>query len=229
MKINQYDLIVTGAAGKIGADLVGHLSSKGLKVKGVDLAYGNNLSDEDEVKELFRLNKAKSIINLFAMNEHISGSNTLAKNIWEFNLYDIERYMKVNITDLFSVCRAFAKDNPGSSIVNFSSIYGVRPPQADLYDGSYKHIGYSVSKAGVLALSEYLALALAPDIRVNTIVPGGIFANQPEAFLKKYAKKCPMGRMAEVSDLYGIIDFLISDSSKYTTGATFVIDGGWTI
>jgi NAD(P)-dependent dehydrogenase (short-subunit alcohol dehydrogenase family) len=225
--MRSIDVIVAGSLGRVGPEICHHLKSNGLQILELDLGLGHDLSNEEWAIDFFKNNKSKALINLFAMNEHISENGKLTKSIMDFSLASFEQYLHVNLTTLFSVCRQFAENNKNSTIVNFSSIYGIRPPNRDLYGGGFKHVGYSVSKAGVIALSEYLALALAPSIRINTIVPGGVLANQSSEFLEKYSAKCPMGRMSEVADLFGVVDLLISDASSYITGATIPVDGGW--
>jgi NAD(P)-dependent dehydrogenase (short-subunit alcohol dehydrogenase family) len=227
--MSDTDVIVTGSLGRIGPELCDHFKSKGLKLIELDLGLGHDLTNEKWVAEFFLNNHANALINLFAMNEHIAVGGTMAKSIMDFSLEGFDKYLHVNLTTLFSVCRQFAFNNQNSSILNFSSIYGVRAPNPNLYEGGYKHIGYSVSKAGVIALSEYLALVLAPSIRVNTIIPGGVISNQSNDFIVRYSEKCPMGRMSKPQDLFGAVDLLISDSASYITGVTLPIDGGWLI
>jgi NAD(P)-dependent dehydrogenase (short-subunit alcohol dehydrogenase family) len=227
--LNSYDVILTGSSGRIGSELLTLLTEAGLRVKPVDLSLGDDLGDEQYVDELFKNNHANSLVNLFALNEHISKGATQAKTIWDFSLRDIDHYLHTNITNLFSVCRSFAKYNETASIVNFSSIYGVVTPKPDLYDGYLKHVGYPVSKSAVISLSEYLAICLAPKIRVNTIVPGGVLSEQSPEFIERYSKRCPMGRMALPEDLLGIVKLLIGKESSYITGATFNVDGGWVL
>jgi len=227
--LNSYDVILTGSSGRIGSELLTLLTEAGLNVKPVDLSLGDDLGDEQYVDELFKNNHANSLVNLFALNEHISNGATQAKTIWDFSLRDIDHYLHTNITNLFSVCRSFAKYNETASIVNFSSIYGVVTPKPDLYDGYLKHIGYPVSKSAVISLSEYLAICLAPKIRVNTVVPGGVLSEQSPEFIERYSKRCPMGRMALPEDLLGIVKLLIGKESSYITGATFNVDGGWVL
>jgi NAD(P)-dependent dehydrogenase (short-subunit alcohol dehydrogenase family) len=77
-------------------------------------------------------------------------------------------------------------------------------------------------------LTKHLATHLSPNIRVNTIIPGGVEHNQSPDFKDKYSSYTPMKRMMKVEELNGIVEYLISDSSSYTTGAEFKIDGGWT-
>ena len=123
------------------------------------------------------------------------------------------------------------------SIINVSSTYGVVSPDQSVYDyrrrdGAefYKPIGYSVAKSGMLNFTRWLAEYCAPfQVRVNTLVPGGVkeAAHAPE-FVAEYVKRTPLGRMAEDDDYNGAIVFLASRASAYMTGATLVVDGGWT-
>jgi NAD(P)-dependent dehydrogenase (short-subunit alcohol dehydrogenase family) len=135
----------------------------------------------------------------------------------------------VNLVSLFSVCREFAKNNKKSSIVNFSSTYGVISPKPELYEGSHKDIGYGVSKAGVLNLTKYLAVHLAPSIRVNCVIPGGVLSKQNKKFVKDYSNLTPMKRMMKNGELNELIDYLCSEKSSYITGSSFTVDGGYTI
>jgi len=68
--------------------------------------------------------------------------------------------------------------------------------------------------------------AAPQNIRVNCISPGGLFTGQPEAFVEKYSKKVPLGRMASDDDLKGVVVFFASDASAYITGENLVMDGG---
>jgi len=123
------------------------------------------------------------------------------------------------------------------SIVNISSTYGLVTPDQSVYEyrrrsGAeyFKPIGYSVAKAGMLNFTRWLAEYCAPfGIRVNTLVPGGVRedAHAPE-FVAEYVKRTPLGRMANDTDYNGAVVFLASQASAYMTGATLVVDGGWT-
>ena len=86
---------------------------------------------------------------------------------------------------------------------------------------------YAASKGGIVQLTRWLSTTLAPDIRVNTLSPGGVFRNQPEVFVKRYEEKVPLGRMATEEDFKGSVAFLASDLSQYVTGQNMLVDGGW--
>ena len=123
------------------------------------------------------------------------------------------------------------------SIINVSSTYGVVSPDQSIYaykrvSGAtfFKPVGYSVAKSGVLNFTRWLAEYGAPlGIRANTLVPGGVREPGHAAeFVTEYEKRTPLGRMAAESDYNGAVLFLASRASSYMTGATLVVDGGWT-
>ena len=80
----------------------------------------------------------------------------------------------------------------------------------------------------MIQLTRYLATALAPNIRVNSISPGGIERGQPGEFVKKYAGRVPLRRMGIEEDFKGVAQLLVSDLGSYITGQNFVVDGGFT-
>jgi NAD(P)-dependent dehydrogenase (short-subunit alcohol dehydrogenase family) len=124
------------------------------------------------------------------------------------------------------------------SIINVSSTYGVVTPDQSVYafrrNGGaeyFKPVGYSVAKSGVLNFTRWLAEYCAPiGIRVNTLVPGGVReAGHAPEFITEYEKRTPLGRMAADDDFNGAVLFLASSrASGYMTGATLIVDGGWT-
>tara|TARA_B100001121_G_C18670489_1_gene613546 strand:+ start:429 stop:1118 length:690 start_codon:yes stop_codon:yes gene_type:complete len=222
-------IIIAGSEGLIGKELVSFFSKKNsIKTICLDIDLGHDLTDEDQVKNLMIDNsEASHLINLFAINDHIEkgrGKSTL----FDIELSSLRMYCEVNLVALFSVNRAFARysKNP-QSILNFSSLYGVKSPKPQIYDNSEKHIGYTITKHGVNGLTRHLATHLAP-IRVNAIVPGGVEYNQDESFIRKFSEHVPLGRMMKASELCGIVEFLCSNKASYVTGAILPVDGGWT-
>ena len=220
-------IIITGSEGLIGKELVNHLQ-KNHQILKLDLSLGHDLTDEKFVKSWFKKNKANSLINCFAMNDHVDNKRK-KQTLFNIPLDSFSNYLNVNLIALFSVCREFARNNKKASIVNFSATTGIVSARPDLYNGSHKHIGYSVSKAGVINLTKYLATHLGPSIRVNCVAPGGVKFKQDSNFIKKYSKHTPLGRMMKKNELNSLIEFLSSENSSYVTGAVMVIDGGWTI
>lgn len=144
------------------------------------------------------------------------------------------RALEVNLTSAFDLVRGFTanlKNSKGANIVNIASIYGMYGPDWALYEGTPMNnpAAYGSSKAGLIQLTRWLSTQLAPQVRVNSISPGGIYRNQAKAFVKKYESKTLLGRMATEDDFRGAIAFLATDMSKYVTGQNLSIDGGWGI
>jgi len=158
-----------------------------------------------------------------------------------FEDYPLELWrsaLDVNLTGMFLCCQAAVKpmlaQGKVGSIINICSTYGLVAPDQRIYqrDGrqsSYKPVYYSVTKAGVLGLTRYLAAYYAgTKIRVNALTPGGIFNNHDDVFLTAYSARTIMGRMADRTEMNGALLFLASDASSYMTGSNLVVDGGWT-
>lgn len=220
-------IIITGSKGLIGTEVTKFFKQTH-EVLELDLQLGHDLNDESFVKEWFSKNKGSYLLNLFGMNDHVDKDKKEFSNLFNISLSSFKDYLDVNLVSLFSVCREFARNNETGAIVNFSGLYGVVSPIPQMFPENKKHVGYCVSKAGVVLLTRYLATHFAPKIRVNCLVPGGVLHRQSEEFLTGYASHTPMGRMMNVSELNGILEYLCSEKSSYVTGSIFTIDGGWT-
>ena len=219
-------IIVTGSEGLLGKEISQYLEKKNEVIK-VDLQLGHELTNEEFVKEFFKENKSDCLVNCFAFNDHVKKGEKRG-TIFDLTLESFNEFLEVNLTALFSVCRQYAQNNEMGSIVNFSATTGIVSARPDIYDGSHKHPAYSISKAGVINLTKFLATHLAPNIRVNCIAPGGVRFDQDEEFIQKYSKLTPMKRMMEKNELNELVEFLCSSGSSYMTGSTIVVDGGWT-
>jgi NAD(P)-dependent dehydrogenase (short-subunit alcohol dehydrogenase family) len=157
--------------------------------------------------------------------------------------YSIETWrdiMSVNLDGMFLVTQALAPHMVAAgkgAIINVSSIYGNVGPDQRIYEGS-EYLGrpintpavYAASKAGVLGLTRYLAtLWGAAGVRVNAITPGGVESGQNDTFMRRYADRTPLRRMARREEMVGAVLYLASDASSYVTGHNLVVDGGWSI
>ena len=227
MKEKKLRIAITGSEGLLGKEITNYLL-KNHKVFKLDLQLGHDLSDEKFVKNWFSKNKIDALVNCFALNDHVA-PNEKRGTLFDISLESFSKFLEVNLTTLFSVCREFARNNKKGTIVNFSATTGIVSARPDIYNGKHKHPAYSISKAGVINLTKFLATHLAPNIRVNCIAPGGVEYDQSESFKKKYAKLTPMKRMLKKSELNEITEYLCTSKSSYVTGSTFVVDGGWTI
>jgi NAD(P)-dependent dehydrogenase (short-subunit alcohol dehydrogenase family) len=213
-------IIVAGSEGVVGSAIVPYLE-KNNEVVRLSGRLGHDFGDEDFVRGWFRENSADYLVNCFGVDDK-KGVGTF----FDILLGSVDRYLSVNVTALFSVCREFARNDLSKGIVNISSIYGLVSPVPSLYEGE-KHIGYSVAKAGVVQLTRHLAVHLAPRIRVNCVVLGGVENGQDSEFQRKYNERVPMGRMMRGDEIPGIVEYLCSEKSSYMTGSIINLDGGW--
>jgi len=139
----------------------------------------------------------------------------------------------VNLTSIFLTCKyviPFMERRGGGAIVNISSVAGIRARQ------HRPNVAYSVSKAGVDALSRDIAIQYAArGIRSNTILLGGVYtprivAERPgvdvDALIRKRAAHLPSGKLGDAFDTAYAALFLASDEAKHITGATLAVDGG---
>lgn len=155
-----------------------------------------------------------------------------------FESYPTEVFRKsleVNLLGTFLVAREAGRQmksaGDGGALINISSIYGVVAPDHRIYAGLplSSPPGYAASKAGVIGLTRWLASWWGDEgIRVNCIVPGGVFNDHDKRFTEAYSNRVPLGRMAEREELTGMLVYLVSDASSYCTGQSFVVDGGLT-
>lgn len=247
-------VIITGGLGILGTEYVKALAQAGAKVAVFDLHkpsvehvligyskkysikfYQVDITKRSEVeKALTKVKKNWETPSVLINNAALDFPPDKNKNELLEN-YPMKKWnavLEVNLTGMLICCQviggAMAEKQRGS-IINISSTYGVVSPDQRIYKNFIKPVSYSVTKSGVLNLTRYLATYWGnKNVRVNTLVPGGVFNNQKKDFVKRYSSKTPMGRMAQKDEYNGAILFLASDASSYMTGANLVIDGGWT-
>lgn len=190
---------------------------------------------------LRRYDRVDGLINNAAINDKFD-SDEEALERSRVETYPLElwrRSMDVNVTGTFLCCQAvgaeMAKRRAGS-IVNIASTYGIVAPDQSLYvrpDGTrafYKSPSYPTTKGAVLSLTTFLATYWGSvGVRVNAVSPGGVYAGQEPFFVESYSRRTPLGRMGRPDDLRGAVIYLVSDASRYVTGANIVVDGGFTV
>jgi len=145
--------------------------------------------------------------------------------------------LAVNGAGLFIISRAFGNvmaENGWGSIINIGSYMGNLGPNEVLYEGTGGTMGgfggpdYFYHKSGMHNLTRFLAAYYSPKgVRCNCLALGGLFANQHEAFVEAYSKATFSRRLANNEDIKGIIVYLASNASLYTTGTVIPVDGGY--
>jgi NAD(P)-dependent dehydrogenase (short-subunit alcohol dehydrogenase family) len=134
----------------------------------------------------------------------------------------------VNLTGVFNMAQTAARhmvDNGAGVIINTASTAGTT---------GYPHYAdYSASKGGVIALTQAMALELAPVVRVNAVSPGYVLtpmqrAEYTDEMLDAVNRKIPMGRHARPEEIAGLFAFLASEDAAFATGQVYVMDGAET-
>lgn len=204
-----------------------------------------NITDKEEVvkmtKEIVdKLGIPNILINNAANNPKMEAMNQAWSRFENFSLELWHNDLSVGLTGAFLCCQVIGQkmvENGSGVILNIASDLALIAPDQRIYQKEglpktqqpVKPVTYSVVKSALLGLTRYLATYWAEDnIRVNVLVPGGVFNNQPEDFINKLTNLIPMKRMANVDEYQAAVLFLISDASSYMTGSSLIIDGGRT-
>lgn len=249
--------LVTGAAGLLGRNHCAALLENGAVVIACDLSfkeeqivkgtipYEMDVTHVESIKHVFKdvLDKYETIdvlVNNAAVNEMFEDPKQ-ALELSKFENFPIELWQKsldVNLTGTFLCSQIFGTHMAGKrsgSIINIASTYGIVGPDQSIYldpagfQNFYKSAAYPATKSGVIGFTKFLASYWgAQQVRVNALSPGGVENQQESWFVKNYASKTCLKRMANPSDYKGALVFLASDASTYMTGANLVVDGGWT-
>jgi NAD(P)-dependent dehydrogenase (short-subunit alcohol dehydrogenase family) len=143
----------------------------------------------------------------------------------------VEKTLDVNLKGVFRGCKAVAplmEEQGGGKIINMASVGGLRP-------GTGTGL-YCISKAGVIMLTQVLAVELGPaNIQVNAIAPGVIKTRfsrllwQTPEIAEPILSRLPAGRFGEPKDVADLALYLASPASDFVTGAVFVVDGGQSV
>ena len=237
-------VVVVDLNGEAAAKVADSLTNAGYRSMGVqtDITQPESVAAMVE-KTVANFGRIDILVNSAALDPKFD-PDAVSKGIapGSFEEYPLDQWnaaLNVNLTGMFLVTQACVKQmiaqGKKGSIINICSTYGLNGPDQRIYrkaDGSqpaYKPVYYTVTKAGVLGFTKYLsAYYMGTEIRVNALTPGGIFNNHDETFVKNYAAKTVLGRMARKDEMNGALLFLASDASSYMTGNNLVVDGGWT-
>lgn len=150
---------------------------------------------------------------------------------------DTERFaesMAVNATGIYALTKVFGnamEQQKSGSIIQIGSMQGMVGPDDWLYEGKFlASPDYFFHKGGMINFTKYVASYYGKSgVRCNCISPGGIESHRTSPdFVERYSTRTMLGRMANDTDLKGIIVFLASDASAYITAANIPIDGGYT-
>ncbi len=187
--------------------------------------------------------KKNKYINILVNNAAINPkmkekTDDVTGKIEDYDLDLWNREIEVGITGAFICSRVFGSrmaDKGQGVIINISSDLAIRAPDQRVYSPtlsfedieSYKPLGYSVVKTALIGMTRYLAEYWGhKNVRVNALLPGGVFNNQPQQLVDNVKSRTLLGRWANIDEYQDAIVFLASDASAYMTGQSIVMDGG---
>jgi 3-oxoacyl-[acyl-carrier protein] reductase len=213
--------LVTGASGGIGRAIATRLGQDGCRVIGPSKVELDLSSSGSVAAYLSRFSTPVDVLVNCAGINHLATSVGVSDG-------DLSDTLATNLTGPVSLCRALAPrmvERRFGRIVNISSIWSVvsRPGR----------LAYSISKAGLNALTRSLAVELARfNVLVNAVAPGFVDTaltrqNNSLVEIEAICRSIPMERLAKSEEIADVVAFLCSDRNTYITGQTIPVDGGF--
>ena len=203
----------------LAENTVEELSSAGV-IKAYDVDVTNVANVDDAVTQV---TTDMDRIDILVNNAGVAGANMTT---WEYTDEEWGQVMAINLNGPFHCCRAIIPTmikNGYGRIINIASIAGK--------EGNPLASAYSVSKAGVIAMTKSLGKELAEyDIAVNCLTPAAartaIFDQITEEHINYMLSKIPRGRFVLVDEIAAMVAFMASRENSFTTGGVFDISGG---
>ena len=169
---------------------------------------------------------ADCIAALSRLDALVNCAGVILREGKEFTIEGFQQVIDVNLTGTMRMCMAAKPLLEGGAIVNTASIWS--------FFGGGLTPAYTASKGGVAQLTKALAVAWAPNIRVNAIAPGWVEteltkgARADQARSDAIVARTPFGRWGKPEDIGGAVVFLCSEAAGFITGTVLPVDGGYT-
>lgn len=216
-------------------ELAAELREQGYQAVGMRL----DLSDDASIQKL-----AKDVHDKFGRIDILVNNAVDRRNLTSLNDATREKLQAsadTNLQGQLMLSQAvleYMVEARSGSVINISSMRGLDCPHFPFYPEGMpdQPVNYTTEKWAMVGMTKYMAGRYGQyNIRVNCVAPGGFTTmgkNPTPAqaqFLQNYIDHCPLHRWANDDDIKGPVAFLASDAAGYVTGATLVMDGGWTI
>ncbi len=227
-------VVIASRNGEKCEELAKSMRENGLSAVGMSVDLG---SDESIRKLVDAVIEKYGKIDIL-VNNAVDRSNLASLRL--ATREQLQDSMNINLNGQLMLSQAvlehMVKANSGS-IINISSMRGLDCPHFPFYPEVMQEqsVNYTTEKWAMEGMTKYMAGYYGKyRIRVNSIAPGGYTPDiekteHGKAFSEKYIENCPLHCWANEDDIKGPVVFLASDASNYVTGATLVMDGGWTI
>ena len=230
--MSQRKILITGSSSGIGRACAELFTKMGDDVLGVDQIVLEGAAFPSIIGDLTLDETLDEVVNALSLSHGLDVLINCAAIVneddpWELTLQDWLRIYEVNVVSVYRLTTRvlpYLKTAPNASIINIGSIAGQR-------SGKFSSPCYAASKAALIGLSRSLARLLASDgIRVNCVNPGitstPMIEHWDSGRRRDAEESIPLGRLGCAEDIAAAVEFLVSQSASYITGAQIDINGG---
>jgi len=227
-------IIISGASRGLGKDLAEYLAKE---YSVVTFARNDATFDSSNITHISGVD-VKKFDNFNLISKHLKNANGLINNVGMAydgilatqGLESIENMIDVNLLSIINLTKKYLRlrmqQRKSGNIITISSIISL--------NGFSGLAVYSATKGALNSLTKSLAREMGPKkFRFNAVLPGyfesDLSKSLPESKRKQIIRRTPLGRLATTADICPVIEFLLSDKSKFLTGQLITVDGGLTV